>query len=413
MPIAIEDNENKEAHITVQHPWPECTLVDCLDHRFSARDGEPTKRADDHAMGCKSKTCTERDWLSATAGQREKVLLIQVVPTLAGSNNKEIRAGSRAKPVMRLDLTKYMLRKACDPVVTAELTGYISRVWIGIGNDRIPHYISVTKSIVTADFYLSDDLKPSEPMNLGAKPHPSWPEPYILSYRVKQMPKLESWSLDKANWIHHGTSDEILEKQERYLKSQRRAGIKQKSSLDEKLTSKASNPPSGNPPTSDDSDDDSILDIKWNAVRPQDVGSLLNLQPMAQLTDTFNKSPCTPDGNCGWRGVRKGLKENAISFPQGITDMRKEFYDFAMASREATPPLHKLCVMQDGKSIDLLKTGHEHRTRYQKETDWLNKVWMNGVNLDGSIPLEYWFDRFCIKIQNDLRQLPGRIPQDD
>ena len=83
---------------------------------------------------------------------------------------KDVPNDERIEPVLSLDISKYLLARPGDRF-TATLTGYISRDIVMDGEKHtVPHYVSVTKSLVSSDFFLSDDLNPTKPRNLGPKP---------------------------------------------------------------------------------------------------------------------------------------------------------------------------------------------------------------------------------------------------
>ena len=88
-----------------------------------------------------------------------------------------------ARPVMNINITKYMLPEAPPRQIQATLTGYIS--WKTIktnAGDSCSHFVSVTKSQMNDHFFLSDDITPESPKDLGTDISDDWFSPTWLFY---------------------------------------------------------------------------------------------------------------------------------------------------------------------------------------------------------------------------------------
>ena len=83
---------------------------------------------------------------------------------------------------LEVDLTPYTYDnyKLNGKSVIGRLTGFLSRTNSGT------HFVSITKGLREDDdcFYLSDDLHPDNPQNLGSEPTNFWPKPYLMFYTV-------------------------------------------------------------------------------------------------------------------------------------------------------------------------------------------------------------------------------------
>ena len=93
-----------------------------------------------------------------------------------------------ARPVMSIDLSPYMLPRLNSPQVKATLTGHI--FWKTTTDEYkniSSHFVSVTNSKINNHFYLSDDLTPANPRDLGTEINDGWPNPTWLYYTVEEV----------------------------------------------------------------------------------------------------------------------------------------------------------------------------------------------------------------------------------
>ena len=163
-----------------------CLLSDCINAHFTARSTERISAKEDHHNSCTHAEVEERLWMSPLQGSREKVLLICLTPFLEDQTTP-VPPSKIAQPELTLDLTKYVLPSDVtgdhSTAIRAELTGYISYEPAIVDKDteqiiRSPHYVSVTKSRTSQEFFLSDDLNAANPLNLGSEVQQNWPSPY-------------------------------------------------------------------------------------------------------------------------------------------------------------------------------------------------------------------------------------------
>ena len=181
-----------------------CTIKNCLDEYFHPMDSDVDFSTGTYSHQCKNIRPRQRIHLMDTFGEMEKVLILQLNPRyyswsaeMERMNVCEVRNVNIAPAVLEIDLSRYFNvnhENDDNTNVVAHLTGYISRLGYEDTDEGMTggHFVSVTKSSVTGDFYYSDDLRPQEPQNLGPKPNYTWVPPYILFYRISST-QLQLW----------------------------------------------------------------------------------------------------------------------------------------------------------------------------------------------------------------------------
>ena len=103
-----------------------------------------------------------------------KTLLINVLSCLDTNG----RCKNPFNVPVEMDFTEFMYKSEIDEfknkIYTATLTGFIQRIHCFPGQNVMGqdatfngHYISTTKSPFSRDYYLSDDMRPMDPQNVG------------------------------------------------------------------------------------------------------------------------------------------------------------------------------------------------------------------------------------------------------
>ena len=309
---------------------------------------------------------------------------------------------------------------------TATLTGYISRRILMDGNkNTVPHYISVTKSTISDEFFLSDDLEPTKPKNLGSKPMLDWPTPYILFFTIgcnrldswysveqeldmtAQKPKQSKSPRKKRSSPHSGTTNALVADGPTTnalvadgpttTNAAKRTGKSSKAKPNKKVNSAEVRQDIND---CDASDDNSL------GSRAQVIGmkksdwfnltKMLKLSTIKYLHDYFDKFDQRPDGSCGYHGYKQALLERGIPVPDNMNDQRKEMYDFAMERRKiGKPTFREACLRPDGEPNPYVMKEtpeHDYQTRNLMKTDWVKQVWDEKIDFTVSVDRYYWLD---------------------
>ena len=198
--IEIMDRYN----LSITHPKAGATLAECLHSRFEQMKSgvDFSSRRYFHNCAFTAEAYEQTRFLSLV-GDHDRVLIIQVSPTayVSETNDENVGTGNRRQvpipidqvvtPVRKIDLSHYIDSANSkdhddENKVTGVLTGYISRIDTTLQDDKRMrgHFISVTKSGLSDDFYVTDDLQPEYSRNIGPRPREDWPKPVILFYTV-------------------------------------------------------------------------------------------------------------------------------------------------------------------------------------------------------------------------------------
>ena len=192
-PIAItkEWNHSQPYLALNHHTLDGCTVFDCLVNRMGTKHRNRLS-TDTHTPNCAETIVEQKDWLENLSGRREKVLVIMMHPYLEDHSTK-VPQEKLARPVITMDLTNFFETSQEGSKVTAELSGYISFKTLKTTDiDGVPHFVSITKSRNGDSFYLSDDLLPEDPKELGCYVNDDWLAPIILFYTIKHQ-SLKGW----------------------------------------------------------------------------------------------------------------------------------------------------------------------------------------------------------------------------
>ena len=194
--ILTETQDDCKLHLTLTHSAPGCTLEDCLERRFESRYSEVTFNSSEYRHKCMKKNPlpTEIDRLARfTLTENKRVLIISLAPRTSNSMSDDLEFDQVARTSKTIVLTKYFDQGVADNErVIGQLMGYIGRNPGDYKSNTDSgilggHYVSVTKSdpeSSLSSYYLSNDLLPHNPQNLGHSVTQEWPAPEILLYIV-------------------------------------------------------------------------------------------------------------------------------------------------------------------------------------------------------------------------------------
>lgn len=220
--VKKDTDDFQKFHLTVMHPSPNCTLQECLNHRFRELASEPGLFATGaYYHSCEFPQPSEQTRLAQIDNREDQVLVVQLSPQAENANGsfELLKSAQVARAELEVDLTHCfdspeapLFSDECT-VIVGELTGYIARrdsvanlrqLGFGDSADAVEnelfkqrgatrgHFVSVTKSSQTGEFWLSDDLDLKGPFALGKNPDERWPPPLILFFTIKHKKRSEN-----------------------------------------------------------------------------------------------------------------------------------------------------------------------------------------------------------------------------
>lgn len=123
-----------------------------------------------------------------------------------------------------------------------------------------------------------------------------------------------------------------------------------------------------------------------------DLGKVFGLKEVRRLKLVGHSRQADPDGNCGHVGSQRGFGYLGIHSPISMTTYRKELHDFILVQREAYPPLSERITTLWDTPLEQYEYHPKHYTRGTDATDWLGKVYKDGINFNQTATYAYWFD---------------------